>query len=768
MAMLLSAVVVFYGATASAQTPDVGTVSGTVTDQDSAELLTQAVVKAYLAGGPHWPVAVAWTDELGEYELSMPYGEYHIQAHKQNYFPEWWQEAEYCEDAAIVTVIEGTNPTDINFTLTGMSSDPGSIAGVATDFDSGDPIEDAVVRLHLGGNHHLNLVTQTLEDGSYLFEDLPPGIYHLECLKEGYLPSVYPNPVVVNGDEITGIDFALQVLVFGSISGTITNTDGEPVEGARILARLPGHQGFHRLAISSEDGTYLLDELIPGAYRLTCFKQGYLFAEYPDSVVVDGNDVAGIDFVLEPLVFGGITGVVTDGATSEPIEGAIVFAISVDFPHHHRWAITNENGEYVIELLAGVYHVEARAMGYVPDMLDDPVTVGDEIVPDINFALLPVDFGSISGTVYNNVDEVIPGAFIDAHKVGGHWHVHTRSDSLGNYTLENVFPGEYRVKAFAHDYRPHVYEDNVDVENGEAVTGIDFYLEPFEFPHDGVISGIIVDEETSEPVANAMLIAVGRTPNNRVVVRFAHANDDGAYALQHLPEIPFKILCLASDYMPEFYDNKVNWHEADPVTPDAENIDFSLVPAGNGPRMLSGQVIENGIPVAGAIVMAKQNDEIVSFTATYPDGSYYIENLTPGDYTIEVLSPSMSEGSIENISALFTDVYEADIILSPTSVDDNDASLPASTTLLQNYPNPFNASTNISFYLENAGEVNLSVYDLLGRNVTTLTSSRLEAGSHIITWNGTDSDNNSVVSGMYLYILKTADKTYSKRMLLLK
>jgi flagellar hook assembly protein FlgD len=113
------------------------------------------------------------------------------------------------------------------------------------------------------------------------------------------------------------------------------------------------------------------------------------------------------------------------------------------------------------------------------------------------------------------------------------------------------------------------------------------------------------------------------------------------------------------------------------------------------------------------------------------------------------------------------DVYEADIVLSPTSVD-NETALPTVTALAQNYPNPFNATTNISFSLANAGEVELSVYDLLGRKVSTLVASNLPAGSHVINWNGLDDSGHQVSSGMYLYVLKTAGETFANRMVLLK
>jgi Secretion system C-terminal sorting domain len=64
--------------------------------------------------------------------------------------------------------------------------------------------------------------------------------------------------------------------------------------------------------------------------------------------------------------------------------------------------------------------------------------------------------------------------------------------------------------------------------------------------------------------------------------------------------------------------------------------------------------------------------------------------------------------------------------------------------LSQNYPNPFNPSTTIRFGLPTAGNVSLIVYDVLGREVTTLVKGTLDAGYHTATWNA-----SSVASGVY-------------------
>jgi hypothetical protein len=82
---------------------------------------------------------------------------------------------------------------------------------------------------------------------------------------------------------------------------------------------------------------------------------------------------------------------------------------------------------------------------------------------------------------------------------------------------------------------------------------------------------------------------------------------------------------------------------------------------------------------------------------------------------------------------------------------------------LSNYPNPFNPSTWISFDLPQAGRVSLKVYDMLGREVTTLSEGLVQAGNHQLLFEG-----KNLASGMYLVRLDACGKTQASRITLLK
>lgn len=99
----------------------------------------------------------------------------------------------------------------------------------------------------------------------------------------------------------------------------------------------------------------------------------------------------------------------------------------------------------------------------------------------------------------------------------------------------------------------------------------------------------------------------------------------------------------------------------------------------------------------------------------------------------------------------------------PTPIEQPVANLPKKVSLFQNYPNPFNPTTQIKFALPSRELVQLKVYDLTGKLVSTLIDEIESAGEHTITFH-----SNKLSSGMYIYQLKAGNKILSKKMLFIK
>ena len=84
------------------------------------------------------------------------------------------------------------------------------------------------------------------------------------------------------------------------------------------------------------------------------------------------------------------------------------------------------------------------------------------------------------------------------------------------------------------------------------------------------------------------------------------------------------------------------------------------------------------------------------------------------------------------------------------------------------YPNPFNPTVNISYKLDKQAKTKLSVYNQRGQLVRTLLSGELKSGVHNASWNGKDDAGNNCSSGIYLFVMETGGKRFTKRATLLK
>ena len=98
---------------------------------------------------------------------------------------------------------------------------------------------------------------------------------------------------------------------------------------------------------------------------------------------------------------------------------------------------------------------------------------------------------------------------------------------------------------------------------------------------------------------------------------------------------------------------------------------------------------------------------------------------------------------------------------------DNDG-LPTSYNIHQNYPNPFNPVTTLRYDLPEDALVNITIYDMMGRKVSTLVSSQQSAGYKSVQWNATNDAGSPVSAGLYLYMIQAGDFRQTKKMVLLK
>ena len=94
--------------------------------------------------------------------------------------------------------------------------------------------------------------------------------------------------------------------------------------------------------------------------------------------------------------------------------------------------------------------------------------------------------------------------------------------------------------------------------------------------------------------------------------------------------------------------------------------------------------------------------------------------------------------------------------------------IPESFTVFSAYPNPFNPFTTLSYMIPADGFVDVTIFDMMGREIKNLVSSRQSNGYKSITWDATNNQNQAVTAGIYLYEIKYENFVNTRKMILLK
>jgi len=116
---------------------------------------------------------------------------------------------------------------------------------------------------------------------------------------------------------------------------------------------------------------------------------------------------------------------------------------------------------------------------------------------------------------------------------------------------------------------------------------------------------------------------------------------------------------------------------------------------------------------------------------------------------------------------IYADVH-LPVTLEVVFTDEDQDVIPEVTKLLGCHPNPFNPETTISFQISDPAQVKLQIYNVRGQLVKTLVNDLQQPGHYDVIWNGLDSNNQSVSSGVYFYKMQADNIQQTNKMLLLK
>jgi hypothetical protein len=309
-------------------------------------------------------------------------------------------------------------------------------------------------------------------------------------------------------------------------------------------------------------------------------------------------------------------------------------------------------------------------------------------------------------------------------------------------------------------------------------TGIDFDLRRQQ-PANGSIAGTITARGDTARV-RAHVIGFHRSTLNgnfSGFIREAQTDSVGRYVLAQLRSGYYIVLAVPhEEFLPTFYDatgGTIQLSQALPVPVNnslVNNINIRVFPdTVTGMNRVRGAATAGAGPLAGTIVYAVSavDDAVVGAAISEKNGAYTLVGIAPGSYRLDAVKAGYNQTttptvSINQIGTIPTTVT-VNLRLARTSTDAAEGTQPMEFKLEQNYPNPFNPMTEIRYQVSKVGHVTLKVFDLLGREVATLVSERLNPGSYETTFDG-----GGLASGVYLYRLQAIDFVSTKKLILLK
>ncbi len=439
---------------------------------------------------------------------------------------------------------------------------------------------------------HYNIYRKTgavSDTGSFkkIFVRVPMNSWIDKFVQRGQTYSYYVTAVDRFGESgpsdtaVISLDTSIAKAV---VSGTLKDKNtGSPVVNGRVSFIPVFGWGMTNVKIDST-GSFTA-HLFPGTYLLYASAPGY-FPEYyndvrdifnAEKITVQQGDSLSFDISLTPKAPPQkfmLSGTVKDTSGS-PIKSVIeVFNVAFNtFSHREYRAVTDSSGNYSLQVRQGdTLVVFARPIdkAYYPQFYNNknsfleadrvPVT-GD--VTNIDFVLVhkPVYNNGISGTVENTNGEGV-NAIVYAIRLGvniqyQHRRFSTLTDSLGNYEITNLYPGNYILLTIPQDdYLPTFFRydstqtmhwkdaDSVTVDSTGIVSGINFTVRAIPDSGANVVNGKVTDNSGS-PVEGAMVYA---TDENQNVYSYGITDQNGNYTITGLVPGNYSVTSEKYDY----------------------------------------------------------------------------------------------------------------------------------------------------------------------------------------------------------------------------
>ncbi|MEM6993766.1 MAG: carboxypeptidase regulatory-like domain-containing protein [Myxococcota bacterium] len=631
-----------------------GSISGRITSETGAGIAGADVCARVMAGdlaeADRRMPSCTKSGPDGAYQLSKLFRvKYTVSAAARGYIPKTHRGDD--DDFRGVRLDRTEDVGDVDLVLEEGGAE---LKGVVKDLGGG-VIEGAFVSASAGRwsvRQATGAIARTDEQGQFVLW-VEEGARNVLAQAEGY----------AMGQEFgiaPGQFFTLVLTPESVIAGTVLDEKGQPVAGAHVSSNR-GWWGGDIAAISDERGHYRIDGLEAGRYKPAATAPG-ASGQARESVrlgIGETKDAVDVYLYAEARVF--VSVVDEDGTPCEA--GNVSFS---ERKTKHRAGGDVEDGALEIDAMrSGRYRVTVRCKGFASKDEYPDLEVADEDVR--------ASYAVIRGSVLRGVTVGAQGDAIRASVVasleGG---AGGDADSAwaesgaenGEFVLEGLKPGTYKVKAWAQDIPEPDEPTTVEVpERGEAAPI------RIEFGEAGGVRGRVTND-AGEPVARASIQARGAGWNSTQV------RDDGTYELEGVAPGEYRVIARGARWSdtlrsPGTTDDDIQGEKVTVVAGEVAEVDL-VVESRDG--TIEGIVVdEAGGPLADAYIsVSRQSDSVTAGAGnarrqtrwswgtdpviTDVDGQFTVKRLADGKYTIRAHRKGGGEGFVEDVAVGETNV----------------------------------------------------------------------------------------------------------------
>ncbi len=167
-----------------------------------------------------------------------------------------------------------------------------SISGRVTDIH--ETVISGVSIVLKGGILNEEKTVRSSRDGKYMVPELPAGDYKVSVSKFRY-ETIEEDISLKRGENLV-LDFEMESADYGSLSGNISDAEGEPLSGVSVTMSF-NDENFSQTRISDYGGDYFIEDLAPGKYEMTAVLEGYLAIK--KTIVIGSGEDTELDLMLE-------------------------------------------------------------------------------------------------------------------------------------------------------------------------------------------------------------------------------------------------------------------------------------------------------------------------------------------------------------------------------------------------------------------------------------------------------------------------------------